>query len=491
MVGSTKPFWLAILLVAACQAPAPPPSPQQSPQQNQPTANASPHPTASPVSPQAPDTDDDVIAIDIHVRNAWVLLDPNTLPVGNRSAVAIARAHDPPNDRGEPGQGYGKLSDRGARASELRRSFHLDGRRFLLGEPIVIEHRVELAGDGAWQEPIGGNYRARGRDDNFVFVMVARGSTEPVPDPFGDTSFSMGGISTNVKVERGSPMSYFHALQPYVAVERPGAYRLWAIQLAHGHDAVGWREAMAAALVRKVGDRYRLGATGNELVLADGSPADKSLSPTWHGEQVPSPLKASLAPEVAALLGEHRVGQVMDVAQFDIDIVAGNTATSRAMVERWRAIADKRRQMMHASRADAAFQAIWYARQDDFLPTLDGWISGDARPQNLVGLAMRPSRAALNLLLAHGGARGVSAMMHLPKANVAAAVPALIERLDHADQAMRAHAHQVLARHTGERFGATWPGYHHQRPRLDETAAIKAAASAWWKANRASFTPVP
>ena len=55
-----------------------------------------------------------------------------------------------------------------------------------------MEFRIELDGKGEWREPVGGNYRARGRDDNFFFLMRHEDGTW-VRDPYAPIDFSMGG----------------------------------------------------------------------------------------------------------------------------------------------------------------------------------------------------------------------------------------------------------------------------------------------------------
>lgn len=468
----------ALALLSACQAPtstSPPPPPVTV------TATAS-----QATMPQEPDPiDGDEIGVDVHVRHEWIALPTARLPKGTQSAVAIPRAYDP-----ETGEGYGELSDLGADPHDLVRGFVLDGDRFLLGEPIVLEHVVKLEGPGIWEETLGGNYRARGRDDNYAVVLVPKGAGAAVPDPFGELGFQMGGLSTLMKVRRDQPQSVFVGAQPYSAITSAGAYDLYALRFADSHQAVGWRQAMAVALERRVGSRYVLAAEGNDLLWPNGQPAGKRVTPTWRGERdQPSPV--TLPEPVRRALSESERTSVVDVTHLPITIVEGTPAERRAMVARWRAVADQRRNMMQASRGDAAFKAIWYARQDDFLPTMAAWLEAgvEVPPQELVGLAMRPSRAATKLLLESGGTWGLSALGRLHEGQIAFAFPLVIEHLDDADAQARAFAFDALSRWSGERFGAPWEGFQSGRPTADEAAAMQSRVRAWWKDNRQGFVP--
>lgn len=471
---------LLTLIVSACQAPTGTPPP--------PPSVAAIPPTTPPSSiPDAPAPDGDAIRIDVHVRHEWIALPSDRLPKGTQSAVAIPRAYDP-----ETGKGYGELADLGADPLHLVRGFTLDGDRFLVGEPIVLEHVVKLEGPGTWEETLGGNYRARGRDDNYAIVLVAKPSGEVVPDLFGEPGFHMGGLSTRLKITRQSPQSVFVGAQTYSAIAAAGAYDLYAMRFADSHQALGWQQAMAAALKKKVGTRYRLEAEGNELVTSDGRPTDKHVVPTWKGERdQPSPVK--LPEAVRAALTESERTSVVDVTHLEITLVDGTPAQRRAMVKKWRGVTENRRNMMQASLADAAFKAIWYARQDDFLPAMEAWLKADVDvpPQELVGLAMRPSRAATTLLLEHGGPLGLMALGRLHRSQIAFAFPLVIERLDDADDQARAYAFDALSRWSGERFGASWNGFQSGRPTADEASNLEPRVRAWWKDHRQGFVPKP
>lgn len=478
-------FPLALLAgalgVSACQAPGAAPAPPVTV-----TATAAPSVAATIAEhDDVGEVNGDEIPIDVHVRQEWIALPSDRLPQGTQSAVAIPRAYDP-----ETGEGYGELADLGADPNDLVRGFVLDRDRFLLGEPIVLEHVVKLDGAGSYQETLGGNYRARGRDDNYAVILVPKGRGAALPDPFGESRISMGGLSTQLTIQRGQPQSVFVAAQPYSAIAAAGDYDLYALRFADDHRALGWREAMAAALKKKVGDRLKLAAEGNDLMLPNGQPADKHVMPTWRGQRdQPSPV--TLPEAVRAALSESERTSVMDLTHRPITIVEGTAAQRRAMVAKWRKVAEDRRNAMQVSLGDAAFKAIWYARQDDFLPALEGWLKAgvDVPPQELVGLAMRPSRAATKLLLERGGAWGLMALGRLHEGQIAGAFPLVIERLDDEDGQARAYAYDALSRWSGERFGASWEGFQSGRPTTKEAAAMQPIIRAWWKDHRQGFVP--
>ncbi len=431
-------------------------------------------------------TNAEEIRIDVHVRTDWIPLDAARLEPHSRSAVAIARAYD-----AETGEPFGHLDALGADPRHLVRGFHIATKTLLVGEPIVVEHRIALEGPGTWKEPLGGNYRARGRDDNFLFVVVPKGLAAR-PDPHGSDRIMMGGISTTYAVTQGAPQSYFHAVQRYAVVDAPGRYDLYCLRFSSGHDAVGWREAMAAGLRAKVGSRYRLAEEGNGLLLPSGEPSGKTVVPSWNQVPVPSPVMAGLPSAVREALPITEGQALEDFAHFEIELRPGTPEERAAMVTSWSVVAEGSGRSMLANRAEAARQAMWFARDDDFLPVLSRWLDADGGvpPQDLAGLAMRPSRAAVELLLSKGGEYGLASASHIDATLVPLAFGLIIERLDDPDEGVRSFAFDALARWSGQRFGAPWSGYARERPTLDEARALQIQVRAWWAEHRDGFVPV-
>jgi len=144
-------------------------------------------------------------------------------------------------------------------------------------------------------------------------------------------------------------------------------------------------------------------------------------------------------------------------------------------------------------RTDAAREAMWFARQDDFLPLVARWLkeSPAPAPQDLHGLAMRPSAAALKLLLARPDSSAVSALGFTHPGRIKDAVPTLIDWLANPTAEVRAGAEYLLTIWTGEKQGRTWEGYRNDRPTLDEGKALQPRWRSWWQARRKTFVPRP
>lgn len=331
-----------------------------------------------------------------------------------------------------------------ASPTAIRRGFVLGPRReWLLGEPLVVEFRVEVTGPDVWPEYEGGNYRGLGRDDNFFFVLEpAEGERPPDPydiDYFRNKARMAGGISSNHRLRADEPLSMWLAVQQYSAITNPGHYDLYCLRSA-GFQAF----------------------------------------------QAPSPLGRS--PVVAYLpeaLADVRGGLLTDFAHFRIEIRAGTPDEREAMIERTTELAAGPSGSLLPSHADAVRTAMWFARQDDFLPLLEQWmLAGEVYGPNQDGLALRGSKAARDLLLRSGDGHGISALLLLPNAPDLEIIPPLIALLTHPDQAIRSSSFEVLSMWTDERFGASWSGWSSNEPMPAEADDIQARAVKWWAEDR-------
>jgi len=133
--------------------------------------------------------DDKRKKIDLHTyyRHAgWIMApatadDPNAAePTLTHSVVqSLLQAVEP--ETGKPYQGT--VDPPTCKPSDLRIAFRLEKKEFLLGEPLLVEFRVELDGPGYYEWSIGGNSRTLGRDDTFSFLMRNHDGTV-VPDPY-------------------------------------------------------------------------------------------------------------------------------------------------------------------------------------------------------------------------------------------------------------------------------------------------------------------
>jgi len=441
------------------------------------------------------------VQVDMYSRAEWLeLATPEDAEAGGRvsvrSALRILRAVDP-----KTGKVYDKSNDvLGCDPADVRRAFYLEKTEFLLGEPILVEFRIELAGPGEWRELIGGNYRARGRDDNFLFLMRHEDG-EWVADPYAPVNFYMGGLASHHKVTQEEGQSYWHPVQRWCAVDRPGRYDLYCLQAAHDHTVVGRRAALAAALPDEIKKHHHL---DGDCVLIDDETGKRSERHTLATRHLPEPPARGDAWKASPLLDELPVDGVehagrtwdtkntSDFAHFRIVVTEGTDAERREMVKRWSEIAagpDDDRPWI--GRETAARQAIQYSRQDDFLPLIEWWVSADRDkdPNNFHGLGMHPSRKATDILLAAPPANAIWGMYRLREDKIADVIPHLIEWLADGDVEVRRQAESWLRRWTGQAFQHTWEDTDRHRPTLDEGRAMQPAWRAWWAEHKNGFKP--
>jgi hypothetical protein len=375
----------------------------------------------------------------------------------------------------------------------LRRTFRLEKKEYLLGEPLLVEFRIALDGPGQWREPIGGNYRARGRDDNFFFLMRHEDGTW-VRDPYAPINVYMGGISSLYEVGQNEPQSYWLPVQRWCAIDRPGAYDLYCFQMAHGHEVLGKHRALIAGMPDEVRRDHFFNADGALIDSKTGKRSERySITSSWrrHEWEV-SPLIEYIPADVAAHAGKSwNVQNVMDFAHFRIVVREGSDEGRQQMIEYWTNIAESETERnIPAIRPTAAIYAIQFAQQqDDFLPLIEKWIATKTRHIAFSGLAMRPSSRATAILLRAGDPNAVAAMRFLRPDQVPDVIPQLLEWLTHEDDQMRAQSEARLRAWTGQDFYHTWQGYHYQRPTLEEGRRMQTAWQEWWEKNKSNLKP--
>ena len=315
---------------------------------------------------------------------------------------------------------------------KARRTFRLESSDVLLGEPVLVEFRVELDGPGVWEEPV---FSPRGGRCGPSFLMRHEDGTW-VPDIFeGHELMTLGGVGGVHEVKRGEPYSKWLAVQQWCAIERPGVYQLYAI-----------------------------GSGPDSLPKAAGS--------------IPDVVKSKLK------TAEHAT----DFARFTLTVRRGDDRQRRVMVERWTRRADGE---FNWGRDSAARTAMALARQDDFLPELGRRLRDEnaSLGEVYLGLAMRDDPRAVDLLFEAVGSQGIEAMPFLRPSRVPAAIPRLIDRLTDDDHATRAQAEDVLRGWTGQDFGHTWKGFNYKRPTLEEGRAMQPTYRSWWMKNQEGFRP--
>lgn len=431
-----------------------------------------------------------VVPLALRYATEWKRLTPwgtGRLPEGEtRSALLIDAALRPGTDDPYP-------VDLGVDPAQLRRSFRLPQRELLVGEPLLVELRIELDGPGIWYEAVGGNYRMKGRDDNFVFLLRREDGTW-VADPY-DVNVMGDGIMSSYEVRSGAPRSYWFPVQKWAVIDRPGTYELYCVKRRMLFVApLGATQALQDALpdeVRRVA-RVEPFATLIDLETGDAS-TRYQLAPQWQPvSDPPSPLTDALPGAVAErILG---MAHVTDVAWFRIVVRAPTGDEQARMVARWTAIASAPSSgpSYPTGEARAAGTAIWFSPDDAFLPTLRSWLedrSSDSEPLPVSGLARRPSREALSLFLALDPGESARALRALAPGHVPAVIPVAIEWLTHPESEVRARAEQALRDWTGQSFAHSWEGYDYERPTLKEGRRMQPAWREWWQANRHSFQP--
>lgn len=374
----------------------------------------------------------------------------------------------------------------GCDPADVRFAFRLSKREFLLGEPIIVEHRVALHGAGRWEWSEGGNYRSRGRDDNYLYIL-RDASGKLVADPFGFERSPGGGLGSFGNVTRDKPYSTWLAVQQYAALMRPGTYDLYCIRGTYKVQTFGTRAAMEAALPEHVRAECFFNSDGILIDRQTGEPTKRyelAINDQTVDRQ-PSPLAGLLPSDIIERLRAEGTW-VAAVAHFTINVRQGTPTERRRMVAKWTDIAEAKSSSPEIS---AAREAIWFASQPYFLPLLERWIlapRADIRLR-LTGLAMRGDRAAIAILLKAAPKDAVSALYRLHPHRVPEFVPLCIEWLAHPDDAVRARAEAQLRRWTNQQFGHEWLGYHYQRPTFVEGRRMQPLWQAWWQEHKQGF----
>src|SRR5215471_16230769 len=187
--------------------------------------------------------DDKRKKIDLHTyyRHAgWIMApamadDPNAPePTITHSVLqSLLQAVEP--ETGKPYQGT--VDPPTCKPSDLRIAFRLEKKEFLLGEPLLVEFRVELDGPGYYEWSIGGN-STLGRDDTFSFLMRNHDGTV-VQDPYEKPKFYGGGLTFQHEVKNGAPVTSWLAIQRWCAIDRPGTYDLYCVSAKYQQLVIG------------------------------------------------------------------------------------------------------------------------------------------------------------------------------------------------------------------------------------------------------------
>ena len=399
---------------------------------------------------------------DIFIRTEWFEVPPVE---GNptRSAIMFWRQIDPVTDAPVRQIDITKF-----KVGDLRRTFSLEKSEFLLGEPILIQFRIELNGPGKFREFLDGDYGCD-RDNSFLFLMK-RVDGAWVRNPYGGM-FPRGwargclveGAVGQLETVKGNPASYWLAVQRWCAIEEPGTYDLFCLRAA-SHTTVDGRW-----------DLWR----GKKI----------------HWVRKPSPILDEIPKTILKIVSAKRLMSVSDFAKFRIVVREPKDDDERdSMIRLWTAEARQPtyRMLGKSERHHAVADGIIFSVMDDFLGVMESWMT-DHKIDNTNtyrGLALRTSHKALELIFKHRKSTALDTMISLSNENVRKTIPILIDFLVHDNDQVRTLSEEQLRDWTGQAFLHTWKGTVENRPTKDEGLRMQRLWRAWWKENRVGFIQV-
>lgn len=356
-----------------------------------------------------------------------------------------------------------RLDQLSCKIEDIRISFHLEKNEFLLGEPILVEYRMALEGPGEWKHFYGGNYRARGRDDNFLFLM-RRTDGSWVRDPEAPVRGYMGGMVGSVEVKQGESKSMWQAVQRWCSIEEPGTYDLFCFRTANDFP-------LDSDLIDP-----RFGKGHREF--------------EWIHNNSP------LLKHIPAILEEPAkhwfIKSTSAYANFRITIRKGTAEEQKAMAKRWIEItkgAENARSVL-PGHTRAASQGIRYSLDDAFLDRIETNID-DPNINNrddYRALALRSTPDSLEILFRHRTEAALWAYSYLKPSAIPRAIPLLIDALTDQRPRVRAVAELQLTRFTKMEFLRTWGGgYDCSRPTIEEARKMQPLWRKWWEENKATF----
>ncbi len=313
---------------------------------------------------------------------------------------------------------------------ELRRTFDVEQKRFLLGEPILVRFAIELSGDGAWT--IDDWFYYNNRDETFL-MLLRDSDGNWVSDRYRPRDFySGGGTMLRQWFSRENPEIHWLPVQQYSAVTDTGRYDLYCIK---------WNTSCARR---------------------DGFPS--------------SPLLGMIPEEVIGQVDKHWFADsnfITDYAHTSITIDRGTDAERTSMIESWtNAVAQSMPQLPYREKAYVTVLAWEHSLQNDFLPSLFSYFEyyGSGR-----------------LAMAYLSQYDRWEEKRLTRSNVAKLIPRKIDELTAPDAFTRSTAEFHLRRWTDIAIDHDWDGHRSDRPTLEEAASLQEQWLNWWKENEAEF----
>ncbi|MCC6487972.1 MAG: WG repeat-containing protein, partial [Candidatus Hydrogenedentes bacterium] len=454
------------------------------------------------------------IPVQVSFRNDWFLL-PSTpddaqseAPVMTRAAACISHAVDPAT-----GKTYEAEWPFDCAPEQVHHTFRLEKHEFLLGEPILVEYLLSIEGAGEYSEGLGGNYRSRGRDDNFLFLLRRDDGTW-VRDVHPWAGGAGGGPAGALSAKEDQPASLWSAVQRWCAIQEPGHYSLYCIYRApRGSLQFGVREAVLAQVPETVLRAHEIDERGFLHKAGTKEKSDEFVierSPKWlDGDS--SPLLDGMPPEIKALMSDftipalnERVRQYAEFeirghmknatafAQFPIVIKPGTPDERKTMVEDWvrRAETTDAQGSPNNTKSKAILEAICFAQQSDFLQTVRGWMktNPDIRiaSSGQLGLAFNPDKEAAAILLGLDNEKGGTRYAVHPSKNPRV-MPNLIELLTYDDGTVAGRALQLLRQYSGCYFFAGPDGQALEPLSESQMKEAQVLWRVWWSRNAATF----
>lgn len=114
----------------------------------------------------------------------------------------------------------------------LAGTFRPERREYAFGEPIYAVMEVMNVGTVPVEFPVGGDYRATGRPDRYVFTATDEAG-DPVPDPVQTAARGGGGIGGYHRLGPGEVFRDRLLLNQWCRFEAPGTYRVTGRRTFH------------------------------------------------------------------------------------------------------------------------------------------------------------------------------------------------------------------------------------------------------------------
>lgn len=440
------------------------------------------------------------IQVSFPIEREWV----NITNTDNttHSAIEISRAIN--TETGKPFDSSYKLF--ACDLKDLRREFKLEKTEYFLGEPILVEFRIELTGEGKWLEMTGCNYRARGRDDNFLFIMRdADGNW--LEDTCGKyVSGIGGGLGSERTITKEEKFSYWVPVQHWCIIQKPGVYDLFCFYTRRDHNLLSEDEAILqhlpqevlqnytysrGGLVSKTTGAWQAGQASNYLIMLDWKGSKPSRSPLLDiipKEVLSHILHENSLTDLSADELDHYLG-FTDYVHFKIIIREPSQKEALQMVKEWSQKAmSQERSYVSGEWSTAANEAIWFVRQNSFFPFIEEELKNKKDQLYwLEGLAMNPDKKAMELLMKVDLKDRLNVMSYLSDERKMKMIPLLIDSLTHQDEEVRSMSEELLRVWTGQSFNHTWIYYHLGRPTLQEAKEIQPLWREWWNKNKNSM----